>query len=402
MLIVCSITGSVVSAHRIRRLFSKKVAFRNSDVVVLGTFYNAGWFEAHIIPLTRSAHIRNLYIICDDPLPATSEKIIFCCPTNRMKRILGRQFSRLCMLLSVGWKHRPALYMGYHVMPNAPLALLGASVFGGKSIYQMTGGPIQVVEGGYRSENPLLRATMRPSRVQENLIFSMLRSMDAIVVRGNNALNFVRENSLSDHSFIITGAVDVHRFTPSSADKKFDLIYVGRIIEVKGIDLLLNVVRLLSIQLPNIRVALVGDGRDRGHFESETKRMGIEHNVYFVGKSTSVELELQRGRAFILLSENEGMSIAAIEAMAAGLPVICRDVGDLGDLIVCGENGILIEGSRPESIATQVLDMFDDPDVLLSMGSNARDRAEENYSHEAMSCRWDRELKRLFSEETKF
>ena len=395
-LAIAMILVVALAAHSFRRLVRNSDLPRNNDIAIIGTFYNDGWFEAHARPLIESEEVGRLYIISDRPIQTNSPKIVFRCPGETSRRFLGRQLSRLATLLSVGWSCRPAIYMGYHIMPNAPLAVFAAALFRGKSAYQMTGGPLQIQDGGYLSENPLLRATARPSRLQERLLFALLRRIDAVVVRGSSAKHFVQENRLSDHCFVITGAVDTTRFQAESSPKEYDLVYVGRILEDKGIELLLEVVLELAAHIPDLKVALVGDGADRTRFESETKQKNLSHIVSFVGQSDAVETYLAKSKAFILLSDSEGMSIAAIEAMASGLPVLCRDVGDLRDLVKHGVNGLLFKTNDAARIAVDIADRLKDDETLEHMSVHAQQIIAEDYSIRAMTQRWEPELLRLF------
>jgi len=266
-----------------------------------------------------------------------------------------------------------------------------ASLFGGKAIYQMTGGPIQIVKGGFRSENPLLRATGGPSWLQEKLLFSLVRCFDVVVVRGSKARDFVYQNRLSKNCFIITGAMDTDRFKPDG-ERDIDVIYVARLIENKGHEEYLSAIKLLHKSRPDIKASIVGDGPLRTLLEQTVNSTGINNNVCFHGKLKDVVPVLQKSKIYVLLSATEGMSIAMLEAMAVGLPVVVHDVGDLSDAIKYKNCGVLIDNVEPANVASEIERLLDKDELWEEYSRSARQTIVEQYSVEAISNRWQHEL----------
>ncbi len=393
--IVFSFVGLAILVRNVGswlRRKSKNDENRPFRVFLIGAFDSAGWIRAHAGPLVHCRTVDEVYVICDEPFNLNLQGVTFCCVSPRVRRWVGRGGGRLWVLFNEASRLRPQIFMGYHIMPNAPLALLASGLFGGKAIYQMTGGPIQVEGGGYRSENPLLRRTGSASWLQERLMLRLLRSCDRIVVRGSQSLEFLRAHGLEEKCFVITGAIDTDRFRPCENETHRVLVSVARLVENKGVEEFLLTVRELAREDPAIRALLVGGGGSRGAFEELVRDWGIERNVEFCGKLADVVPVLQKGSLFFLLSPSEGMSIAMLEAMACGLPPVVLNVGDLGDAVTDGLTGMIFDGYDPGIVAGKVRTLLNDPGELRKMASGARDMVFRKYSVEAIAKRWDENL----------
>lgn len=359
----------------------------NKSLILLGTFYNLGWFRSHILPLAKSKALDEIIVICDGPL-IDAPKVLYCHPPSWL-RLLGRTPARFIWALWEAQKRKPGTWMGYHVMPNALFALVGARIFGARAIYQMTGGPIQLMGGGNGSENVLLRKLRRPSRWLEALLFHVVRQFDCVVVRGGSAKTFVEDHRLCDRCEIITGSVDVSRFAPNSITPQFDIVCVARLVSYKGVDALLTILALVAKSRPSVRAAIVGGGPLRERLVARCTTLGISHCVEFLGQVDDVERVLQRTKLFVLASPSEGMSIAMIEAMAAGLPAIVNDVGDLRDIVESGCNGVLLDPSDHGAAAARIVELLEDDTLRMRMSKAARSTVMDRCSVDAVAKRWD-------------
>lgn len=392
--IVFSFVGLAIFVRNVGswlRRNSKNVEKRPFRVFLIGAFDSAGWIRAHAGPLVQCRTVDEVYVICDEPFNLNLEGVTFRCASPRVRRWVGRGGGRLWVLFSEASRLRPQIFMGYHIMPNAPLALLASGLFGGKAIYQMTGGPIQVEGGGYRSENPLLRATGRASVLQEKLQFRLVKSFDWVVVRGEKAAVFVRDRIGMNHCFCLTGAIDTDRFVPAAPEEaEFDLVVVSRLVgEFKGIERFLEVMAHLRVLMPNVRAAIAGDGPAREEFEKVARHSGVDRNIRFLGRTQEVRTVLNRSRVFVLLSPSEGMSIAMLEAMACGLPAVVTDVGELGDALLDDGGGVLVDYKGSEEVARLIHGLLEDPERCHGMACSARRRILERYSMSAISNLWD-------------
>jgi len=389
--------GALAVVHTVRAV-RRAVGLRSvhrpagkQHVLLTGTFYNEGWIRSHLVPLAAATSIERIYLVVDEPW-FDVDKVEYICPPGWMRRIVGRSVSRIVTVFLTALRKRPDLLMGYHIMPNSVVCLVAASLIGARCAYQMTGGPIQIIGGGAGSENVLLRRLGRESPTLEKLVFAAVRQFDLVVVRGQEARDFVRRRRLGRDSLIITGGIDTEFYRPGGQPAEFDLVCVSRLTDNKGIEHLLAVVAEIRDSKPDIRVAIVGDGPLRSTLLQQAVQLGIARNVEFQGRRNDVAQALRCVRVFVLTSPSEGMSIAMLEAMATGLPAAVTNVGDLGDAVEEGKTGVFLGGDDPARDARVICDLLDDEETLGRMSRMARRRIVERHSVDAIARRWDRYL----------
>jgi glycosyltransferase involved in cell wall biosynthesis len=180
-----------------------------------------------------------------------------------------------------------------------------------------------------------------------------------------------------DNEFFQTQA-DYHRVSRQTIrgengwTQRYLLLYVGRLVEVKRVDVLIEALRQLSTKRSDIGLVIVGDGPERERLEKLAQ--GMPH-VYFAGFQDQSDLPKYYGVAdlFVLPSECEPWGLVVNEAMASGLPVIAtRKVGAAHDLIIEGENGYLIPENDPVALASALDLACESEQHLLLLGEKAR------------------------------
>ncbi len=132
----------------------------------------------------------------------------------------------------------------------------------------------------------------------------------------------------------------------------FVFLSAGRLVPIKGFDLLLAGLAELTKKSKNAVLLVAGDGEERERLKRLTAEMGIETHVRFAGHCEDMRPALSAADAFVLASRNEGQGRVFVEAMAAGLPVIGPRVGGIPALVTHGKTGLLLEDHSPEAIAT--------------------------------------------------
>jgi len=130
------------------------------------------------------------------------------------------------------------------------------------------------------------------------------------------------------------------------ATERSDVLFVGRLIREKGLDLLLDAVRQLASVYPDCRCTIIGDGPDREYVLSEIRRLGLSNSVRllrFLSQHTEVLSHMKATRVLALPSRREGFGIVALEANACGVPVVTIDHprNAVTHLVRTGENGLI-------------------------------------------------------------
>ena len=164
---------------------------------------------------------------------------------------------------------------------------------------------------------------------------------------------------------------------------------VGRLTEQKGHTYLLDAIPAILEQFPETVFAIAGDGPLRRELEATAERLGISRSVRFLGTRADVPELLQMADIFVLPSLWEGLPIALLEAMGAGLPVIATQVEGVEEIIVDGENGLLLPPADAESLKIAMLRLLAQPDLRVNLGSAGRALVEDAFSLDQMGKRYE-------------
>ena len=154
--------------------------------------------------------------------------------------------------------------------------------------------------------------------------------------------------------------------------------YVGRLEPYKGVDVLLDAVHHLRSSVP---LLIVGDGSSRRGLEQQAASLGLE-NVRFLGYQTGDrlrELIAQAMFAVVPSAWYENCPYSVLEAFALGTPVVASAIGGIPELVVHGDNGLLVRPSAPEDLAVAIAQMLSSPSRFSNMGRAARRCVENHY-----------------------
>jgi glycosyltransferase involved in cell wall biosynthesis len=155
------------------------------------------------------------------------------------------------------------------------------------------------------------------------------------------------------------------------------LVGVGRLVPVKGFDLLLRALPAILNALPAARLLLVGDGPVRLSLEAQARALGVADRVALVGARAQVAPFLAAADLLVMPSRNEGLGKALVEAMALGRAVVATRVGGIPSVVVDGETGSLVSPDDPAALARAVTELLKDPGLRHRMGDAGRRRAEQ-------------------------
>jgi glycosyltransferase involved in cell wall biosynthesis len=156
--------------------------------------------------------------------------------------------------------------------------------------------------------------------------------------------------------------------------------WVGRMTGVKDTGAVLDTVAALRARGVDAVACLVGDGPDREPLEQHALELGIARSCYFVGYQTEVAGLYRLFDAFLLPSVNEGTPVSAIEALAAGTPVVANRVGGVPDVVRDGLDGYLVEPGDIDAAAERLAVLASDPKLRRRLGESGRERVRERYS----------------------
>ena len=154
----------------------------------------------------------------------------------------------------------------------------------------------------------------------------------------------------------------------------------GRLVELKGIEYLLNAAAALRHEYPGLRVEIAGSGPYREKLVEAVTRCGLRNHVEFLGWIADLGPVLARWDIFVMPSLEEGFPIAALDAMAAGLPVIATLAGGVPELVEDGKTGWLVPPRDAEALASRLRLMLSNPGLRHVMGSAAYARVRDRFA----------------------
>jgi phosphatidyl-myo-inositol dimannoside synthase len=233
-----------------------------------------------------------------------------------------------------------------------------------------SGPDIPGFEQRYQRVYPLLTPSIR----------AIWRHATPLVAKCVEEIQMIHAVDRSVDVTLVPNGVDLSIFQPGPPipdDGPLQIICVGRLIERKGQRHLIEAVRRLADQNVEVVLNLVGTGDSQATYEALARNLGVAQYVRFVGyvPRESIATHFAAAHVFALPSYNEGMAIAALEGMAAGLPVVLTRTGGTGDLVEEGVNGLTFDWADVATLTAHLRRLATDRDLARGMGAASRARA---------------------------
>jgi colanic acid/amylovoran biosynthesis glycosyltransferase len=167
--------------------------------------------------------------------------------------------------------------------------------------------------------------------------------------------------------------------------KSTNVVFVGRMVQKKGVEYLLEAMKIVQDAMPSATLTLVGDGVLRASLESRARQLQL--NCTFLGSRNSAEIlaELQSAALLCLPSitaddgDSEGLPITILEAQALELPVVSTYHAGIPEVITHGVNGLLSEEKSVDALAEHILLYLQNPEERLRAGQEARVRVRRDF-----------------------
>ncbi len=219
------------------------------------------------------------------------------------------------------------------------------------------------------------------SSLQKRIKSYVLKNADSVVVN-SSATKIAAEKLYKRTYAVIPMGVDTTVFTtnkrPVKSDGKIELIYVGRITEVKGVEYIIDAVHKLtrSYESDKLHLSVVGDGPERHQIEEKVKELGIESYISFKGWIGHKELPNVYKKSDIFVGASieapdgakEAYGLVYAEAQASGLPVVATDTGGIKDIVKDGHTGYLVDQKSGSLLANKIKILIEDKALRRTMG----------------------------------
>jgi glycosyltransferase involved in cell wall biosynthesis len=269
----------------------------------------------------------------------------------------------------------------------------------GRSAARRTGIPVVSVSRGWTGENLKVRCYEAMDRVH-------LRFMDRVVCVSGRQAEKVRQAGVAPERVrVIRNAARLRAFSdpdPAAGERLRELaggdgpivLAAGRLSPEKGFDTLVEATARLTHAVPTARVTLFGEGPERPRLERRAAELGIRDRFVMPGFRDDLDALLPWADVLVLPSLTEGLPNVALEASAAGVPVVASAVGGTPEVVVNGQTGFLVPPGDPTALAGRIGDLLVRPDWARAFGTAGRQRMEEHFSFEGQA----RAYRSLFDE----
>jgi glycosyltransferase involved in cell wall biosynthesis len=154
---------------------------------------------------------------------------------------------------------------------------------------------------------------------------------------------------------------------------------VGRLVPVKNHALLIEAFSRISARFPEIRLAILGQGKSRDSLASLAAGEGLEGRISIHQTVSDVAKFYGALDIFALSSDSEGLPLTLLEAMASGLPVAATSVGGIPEAVEDGASGLLVPPGDAGNLAAALATLLENPDLASSMGQRGRIAAMERF-----------------------
>ena len=260
---------------------------------------------------------------------------------------------------------------------------------------------VPVVIGSQRQLGDLLSPAKSRAQV------AVLRCCDRVVCNSRAAADRLIEQRLPDNQIVVIGnGLAPSAFAPTKAaiDRRSSVLRVGMIARMNTLsknhrEFLRAAVGVIR-RLPGTEFILAGDGPFRPELERETKNLGIDDRVHFLGERRDITAVLASLDVSVLPSASESLSNAILESMAAAVPVVAARVGGNPELVT-NDRGILVAPGDADELANAIIHLLQNPAMRAEFGRNGRTFAESNFTIDAMRKRHEKLYAELIEVKTR-
>lgn len=178
---------------------------------------------------------------------------------------------------------------------------------------------------------------------------------------------------------------------PKQPRRRKQLLFVGRMVNGKGLSVLLEAMPTVLARHPGARLIIVGDGPEEGILKDQAARLGMNGSLSFLGAVPNDRLPAiyQASELFVLPSiVQEGFGLVLVEAMGCGCAVLATDFPSVHEIIREGETGLLVPPGDRMALAEKIIYLLDHDDLRRKLGETGRQYIRERYDWSVVTDRY--------------
>lgn len=228
----------------------------------------------------------------------------------------------------------------------------------------------------------------------------LLKSADRIIITQPNYLNYSPYLlDYKDKVEVIPNGVDVDKFKPASVEKENNTLFFLSLLDefhaYKGLDYLLEAVKIVKKSIPTVKLVVGGKGVLMDHYMKKTESMGLSANVEFHGFVPDEQMAEYYSRANIFVlpsisSLQEGFGIVALEALACETPVITTDIVGVSSDLKEENAGLIVAPKNSEELADAIIQLLENEELRMKMGVNGRNLVKASYTWKGIAQKMEK------------
>ena len=224
------------------------------------------------------------------------------------------------------------------------------------------------------------------------VISALWRDAAAVVANSQGLAALAQAHDSGATIGMIPAGADLTGIAPKTSYKQdgpINLLFVGRLVKQKGLDVLIAALAKMDLAL-KWRLILVGDGPEWPVIAGEAARVGLADRLELRGwvRKELLPAMYREGDIFVLPSRDEGMANALLEAMAAGLPVVATRVAGTGEVVVQNETGLLVAPEDADGLSMALGALIQDESRRAAFGREGRKRVETTFGWDIVASAW--------------
>jgi glycosyltransferase involved in cell wall biosynthesis len=294
-------------------------------------------------------------------------------PILRYQRPSSKHFGVRQILLPLLWYHLRYRFDVLHCHGVFPPGYVGLS------FHKITGCPFVITShGGDIKKND--RGVIINSGITANIKKALCEANAVTVVSNDMKEQILRLGADPRKFHILPNGIFVDEFKPSikqSNNVNSYILYLGRLREDKGIDILIQAFSAVNEIFPDVRLKIAGEGREKKNLMTLADKLGLGHSIEFLGiirGSEKIQL-LQDALLLVCPSRKEAFGIVNLEAFASGIPVVASRVGGIPDIVEDGVNGFLVDPDNPQHLADKIILLLSNTILRNDLSKNALKKA---------------------------
>ncbi|MEM3362609.1 MAG: glycosyltransferase family 4 protein [Candidatus Micrarchaeia archaeon] len=271
----------------------------------------------------------------------------------RFSRPSSKKFGLRQLLLPLLWYHWIYRFDILHCHGVYPPGYVGIS------FNKLTGVPVVITShGGDIKKN--INNQIINRRITSRILKTFSEAQAVTAISYYMREQILELNASPDKVYLIPNGIQLNEFkyfgNKASLSKESYILYLGRLVQVKGVDILIQAFSKMIAQHPEIRLKIAGEGREIDNLIKLADDLRVKGNIDFLGFIRGEEkIRLLSKALFLVLpSQREGFPVVILEAFASGLPVIASRVGGISDIIRDGVNGFLVPSGDIEEFAKKM------------------------------------------------